>query len=350
MNFKEQLTKHENILNKYKALYINKDKPKYDNNNNNNISLNKDIILNNINTNNINNYNNIQKNTDFYNKITSVDNILEQQQSINNKKDEQKKEEGNINLEKIDNLLAKLNFKRENNTYNNNQNKKINNLQENKSISLFHEDPNKTQDNLVNTNISISSNKNNNKLDINSIKSKYQNNKINSFNITEKFFNDKKDEKENTNEDNNKLNTINNIKKLNQLNARNEIERIKSKYYNINLNKNNTNNYLNNNYVVNNNIINDSFVQLNKEIIELKAKIDLYRNELIISNQNYIKNSINSKYNKDSEQLININNINKIENHNDNNILDNKETIQLDSISFNNNNYINNNYNNDNYN
>ena len=322
MNFKEQLTKHENILNEFKAKYINKEinEPKIKNdiiNNNQNVHYN---IPNNylyINSNNEFNYN------DYYsNKKKSFEPI--QEQKILNKKKDEENEDGNINLKNIDNLLAKLNFKRENNI-----NKSLNVS----SLPVLKEEKNKTNENNVNNNFNSDINKNNNnKLDINNIKLKYQNDNS-SLNITEKFFNDKKGENEN-NEEKDKLNTINNIKKLNQLNARNEIERIKSKYYSINLNKNNVDKYLNNN-IINNNIINNSFVQLNKEIIELKAKIDSYRNELIASNQNMIKNSINSKYQNDSQTLIN--NMSNIAPDINNNFNENNNYIQTTSnISLNN--------------
>ena len=272
MNFKEQLSKHENILNEFKAKYINKDNKKENTFNNtsiNNSSLNiSDINLNN-NTycyppNNNNSYN--------YQEINNMNNIQEAKEP-QNQNNNLVNDEKNINLEKIDNLLAKLNFKRENNLYKpnisiNNINSINNNIQDKKSMFIINEEKNNIQNNSK-TNIN-----NNSKLDIDGIKAKYQNNNINSFNITEKFFNDK-NEKEIINNHENKLNTINNIKKLNQLNARNEIERIKSKYYSMNLNKkNNANNFLDNNYLINNNIISESYVQLNKEIIDLKTKID----------------------------------------------------------------------------
>ena len=368
MNFKEQLIKHENILNKYKALYINKENQNDNDNNNNNIKINSNSISSeniisfnnnfceknkvfndeeNINKNISNKASNIILNNNINNQENSIsfnnNNNLdlkclpqERQQLISNSNKNEKTEE-DINLEKIDNLLAKLNFKRENDLII--SKKPMNNIQENNSISIVNPAPNVSTDNLNKTNMSVIDNNNFNKLDITSIKAKYENNK-NSFNITQKFFDDANDE--NQNNDNNKLNTINNIKKLNQLNARNEIERIKAKYYTMNLNKNN-NNYLDNNYVINNNI-NNSFVQLNKEIIEIKNKLDSYRNDLKLSYQNIIKNSIDSyiqtndiktKYNEEKE--INIYNKNIINNNNDNNLY-NKDNIEsTKQISFKNN-------------
>ena len=368
MNFKEQLIKHENILNKYKALYINKENQNDNDNNNNNIKINSNSISSeniisfnnnfceknkvfndeeNINKNISNKASNIILNNNINNQENSIsfnnNNNLdlkclpqERQQLISNSNKNEKTEE-DINLEKIDNLLAKLNFKRENDLII--SKKPINNIQQNNSISIVNPAPNVSTDNLNKTNMSVIDNNNFNKLDITSIKAKYENNK-NSFNITQKFFDDANDE--NQNNDNNKLNTINNIKKLNQLNARNEIERIKAKYYTMNLNKNN-NNYLDNNYVINNNI-NNSFVQLNKEIIEIKNKLDSYRNDLKLSYQNIIKNSIDSyiqtndiktKYNEEKD--INIYNKNIINNNNDNNLY-NKDNIEsTKQISFKNN-------------
>ena len=363
MNFKEQLIKHENILNKYKALYINKESQNDNdiNNINNNsfsnfseniISFNNnnfykknndfndgDNVNKNINNkaNNSllnNNINNQENSISFNNKNNlNLKNLPQEQQQLINNSDKSLKVEEKINLEKIDNLLAKLNFKRENDL--NKSKNPMNNFQENNSILVTNQAPYISTDNLNKTNMSVIDNK----LDITNIKAKYENNN-NSFNITQKFFEDKNDE--NQNNDNNKLNTINNIKKLNQLNARNEIERIKAKYYSMNLNKNN-NKYLDNNYAINNNI-NNSFVQLNKEIIEIKNKLDSYRNDLKLSYQNIIKNSIDSyiqnkdiktKYN--DEKCINIYNKNVINNNNDNNLY-NKDNIQSNNqISFKNN-------------
>ena len=363
MNSKEQLIKHENILNKYKALYINKESQNDNdiNNINNNsfsnfseniISFNNnnfykknndfndgDNVNKNINNkaNNSllnNNINNQENSISFNNKNNlNLKNLPQEQQQLINNSDKSLKVEEKINLEKIDNLLAKLNFKRENDL--NKSKNPMNNFQENNSILVTNQAPYISTDNLNKTNMSVIDNK----LDITNIKAKYENNN-NSFNITQKFFEDKNDE--NQNNDNNKLNTINNIKKLNQLNARNEIERIKAKYYSMNLNKNN-NKYLDNNYAINNNI-NNSFVQLNKEIIEIKNKLDSYRNDLKLSYQNIIKNSIDSyiqnndiktKYN--DEKCINIYNKNVINNNNDNNLY-NKDNIQSNNqISFKNN-------------
>ena len=84
---------------------------------------------------------------------------------------------------------------------------------------------------------------------------------------------------------------------------------------------------------------------MNKEIIELKAKIDSYRNELILSNQNLIKNRINSKYNNEQDNSIkyivnpNIEVNNKINNL-DNNLFDNKNQSNT-FFSFNNNKELN---------
>ena len=356
MNFKEQLIKHENILNKYKALYINNENQNENNNNNNNISSENIINLNynnvleknnmfndgdnvNQNINNkvhnsiLNNNINNEGNSFSFNKNNNLNllNSSQEQQPIKSNLNTIEKTQENINLEKIDNLLAKLNFKRE---YDLNIPRKImNNTQENNLISITSQTPNISTDNLNKTNMTVINSNNNNKLDITSIKAKYENNN-NSFNITQKFFEDKNEEDQNN--DNNKFNTINNIKKLNQLNARNEIVRIKSKYYSMNLNKNN-NNFLDNNYVINNNI-NNSFVQLNKEIIEIKTKLDSYRNDLKLSYQNIIKNSIDSyiqnndiKFNDEKE--INIYNKKIISKNNDSNLYNKDITQSNNQIS-----------------
>ena len=86
---------------------------------------------------------------------------------------------------------------------------------------------------------------------------------------------------------------------------------------------------------------------MNKEIIELKAKIDTYRNELILSNQNLIKNRINSKYSNEQENsiknLVNPNfEINNKINNLDNNLFDNKNNNKSNTFfSFNNNKELN---------
>ena len=184
MSFKEQLAKHENILNRFKALYINNEnKDKQTNNetlsnnikinNYENRNINKDNINNSDINKTINNYNfsygigmtNRDINNNINNNINyNLDNNNEENlKKIENKKILEKKEEKmNLDLGKIDNLLDKLNFKRENNM----NNRLIN---EEKQNNYKNED-----DININTNIN-----NNKKFDIDNIKSKYLNNNIN---------------------------------------------------------------------------------------------------------------------------------------------------------------------------
>ena len=222
-------------------------------------------------------------------------------------KEFEKKEE-NIDLGKIDNLLDKLNFKRENYV----DNKSI--IQEKNNIIKKYED-----------NEDVTKN-NNKKFDIRSIKSKYLENNINAFNITEKYYNSK--DKEEGNNYNTQPN-LNNIKKLNQLNARSEIERIKSKYYSMNLNNIiNKKNYLNTDLFPNNNNRNNYNIQLNKDILEIKNKLELYRNEVKEINlinkkdkNDITKSFISKKEINDSENNISINK----------NITDNNDNIKFEN-------------------
>jgi len=301
MSFKEQLAKHENILNRFKALYINNEnQDKKTNNetssnikvNNENNNINKDNINNSEIDKIINNYNfsygidvtnkniNNNINRDINNNINNNYNLNNNKEKIENKKIIEKKEEQKekeIDLGKIDNLLDKLNFKRENN---------INNR-------LIIEEENNINKKNDNTNINININ-NNKKFDIDNIKNKYITNNINAFNITDKYYNNKK---EDDSLNNSSSFTINNIKKMNQLNSRSEIERIKSKYYSMNLNNIiNKQNYLNKDVFLNKNKDNYS-LQLNKEIMEIKNKLDLYRQEVKESsllNKKEINNELNS--------------------------------------------------------
>ena len=315
MSFKERLAKHENILNRFKALYINKENPnenksnvndnssKFIMNNSENLINNKKLDIDN--TNNFNKYNfsygkEVSKNTnnDFLNNSdVKKDKIFDIQ------KESEKKEE-NIDLGKIDNLLDKLNFKRENNI----ENRPI--IQEKNNIMRNYEDNKEANENNIN---------NNKKFDIASIKSKYLDNNINSLNITEKYYNNK-DKEENNNYNITQpylKNNMNDIKKLNQLNARSEIERIKSKYYSMNLNNIiNKNNYLNTDLFPNNNR-NNYNLQLNKDILEIKNKLELYRKEVkeisLLNEKDITKSSISKKEINDSEKNISINkNINDI--------------------------------------
>ena len=324
MSFKEQLAKHENILNRFKALYINNETHNKNNNDEKNNDFSNNILNNSekVDINNDINETNFDKGLNKYNfiygkEIININNnnnnnknlnddIKENEKKFENQKKLEQKKEENVDLGKIDNLLDKLNFKRENN---------INNS----SIT--------EQKNILNKRTEEIETISNKKFDIGSIKSKYINNDINAFNITEKYYSSK--DKEEDNNYNTKPYSINNIKKINQLNARNEIERIKSKYYSINLNNIiNKQNYLNNGSFPNNkNIYN---IQLNKDILEIKNKLELYRNEvkeISLINQKDIKNDSESFKSKEEISIdINSNSINK----NDNiNLENNKETNNI---------------------
>ena len=320
MSFKEQLAKHENILNRFKALYINNENQNKNsiNDKSSNIEMNnsenpvteQDIVnkpnYSNINTNS-NNYNfsygnitngriNYSKNNDNnydYNNNKEKSNIFE------NKKEFEKKDVDK-DLGKIDNLLDKLNFKRENN---------INN----ESISMEKYNINNNKEDIISNNSK--------KFDIGSIKSKYKNNDINEFNVVEKYYNPKKEDKN--------ILSINDIKKYNKLNARSEIERIKSKYYSMNLNNIiNKKNYLKDDLFPNNNKDNYN-IQLNKDILEIKNKIELYKNEFknisLLSQKDLKDESISIKEENEKFKIHNINEISKnISIINKNDILNNE--------------------------
>ena len=320
MSFKEQLAKHENILNRFKALYINNENQNKNsiNDKSSNIEMNnsenpvteQDIVnkpnYSNINTNS-NNYNfsygnitngriNYSKNNDNnydYNNNKEKSNIFE------NKKEFEKKDVDK-DLGKIDNLLDKLNFKRENN---------INN----ESISMEKYNINNNKEDIISNNSK--------KFDIGSIKSKYKNNDINEFNVVEKYYNPKKEDKN--------ILSINDIKKYNKLNARSEIERIKSKYYSMNLNNIiNKKNYLKDDLFPNNNKDNYN-IQLNKDILEIKNKIELYKNEFknisLLSQKDLKDESISIKEENEKSKFHNINeNSKNISIINKNDILNNE--------------------------
>ena len=348
MSFKEQLAKHENILNRFKALYINNEnKDKQTNNetlsnnikinNYENRNINKDNINNSDINKTINNYNfsygigmtNRDINNNINNNINyNLDNNNEENlKKIENKKILEKKEEKmNLDLGKIDNLLDKLNFKRENNMNN----------------RLINEEKQNNHKNEDEINININNNK---KFDIDNIKSKYLNNNINTLNITEKYYNNKKED-DSININNSTTLTINNIKKMNQLNSRSEIERIKSKYYSMNLNNIiNKRNYLSKDVFLDKNKDNYN-LQLNKDILEIKNKLELYRNEVNLLNKKEINEELNQKENsllnkKELNNELNSFISNKQLNNSDiiNNNINNKNDIDM-NVSLNKENVI----------
>ena len=297
MSFKDQLSKHENILNKYKDLYIDKKTNEANKTTDKNITFNLNqgkngnyLINSNLNQNKINNTDSLIN--------TSNNNTINSNLNFSNENNDNEKE--NLNLEKIDNLLAKLNFKRENKNLLN-EDQQINQNLNNSNITQKKEITNKT---------------NEKKLNIENIKLKYQNNEIKSLNITQKYFNDScgNDEKskiieenlslQENNNNNNYLNTINNIKKLKALNARKEIERIKAKYY---FPKNIYNTSKNNLIINTTNNFDTSFNQLSKEIAEIKEKLDSYQKEFKC--KNYINNEQILPKNETNISIVNSNNI-----------------------------------------
>ena len=342
MSFKEQLAKHENILNRFKALYINNDN-QVQNKNNINDNSSKNIMNNfeNLNINkNINNSNSINIDLTKYNfsygkeKISSNNKIEPPINKINNinynnnkynlpeKEKILEKKDEKLDLGKIDNLLDKLNFKRENNININNK-------------PILEE-----KNNIIKNNDEISLNNNNKKFDIGNIKNKYLKDNINNLNITEKYYNNNNNNKnfEEKNNFNINQNSVNDIKKLSQLNARNEIERIKSKYYAMNLNNIiNKKKYLNDDLFQNNKT--NYNIQLNKDILEIKNKIELYKKEaqeisLLSQNKKEPKTDFDSFISKkeinDEEKIISnnksdINTMNKNINYIDYLNLENKE-------------------------
>ena len=205
MSFKEQLAKHENILNRFKALYINNETQTTNN-------INGESSSNKINNSKLKINNNLQDNLSISNILkkynfsygkeiinsninSNINENINKNSNINNYENNKKQEKENIDLGKIDNLLDKLNFKRENNIIENVEIKEKNNVNQN----------------IFEKNIGIN-NTNKKKFDIGNIKSKYLNNDINAFNITDKYYGNK--EENNTIYNNNNLNTINNIKSI----------------------------------------------------------------------------------------------------------------------------------------
>ena len=327
MSFKDQLSKHEELINKYRELYMNEnsksnnDFDKYKNKpissqsmvSNNISNLTSNIISNNTTTKN----NNIENNL-LYNKFNNTDieksiefnsennhAIGNSNFSINNNTN-QNKDVLEVSLERIDNLLSQLNSKSGNfNNINNIQsqniilkkdvsmkNKDINNnsiiIIDNKNIPNTEIKINKSFNNSIN-NISNDNNKNtgkffynNNNLNLNNIRQKYsQNNNINTSNNFLNTFN-----KINLNENNNN-NVLNNNpfmltfqqqqqqQKLNQFNNADDIlNKLEKIDFNM-INQNNNFN-LNGNSPLNNNNVNNSII-----IQKLKAKYfsnDSYNN------------------------------------------------------------------------
>ena len=348
-NYKEQLSKHEELINKYKDLYLNENSNKSLNessNNRNNFSNSNSIPINiNNTTNNImmnnsfNKFNNtdIEKSIEFHSENNHIgisdfsSNKKNNNSNIINPKDINVEQ----SLERINNLLAQLNSKNEtpnkknsnvgnnfdvNNMRIKNDNSEFDNVNINKNRNSENNEIN--LDNNVN-NINYFGNKNTNinkkfindinnnnynfkygQLTIDNILAKYRNNpnQRNLFNTFNKF---------NINENNNNdmsnpfmLTFQQNPTKINPFNAQenmmNNLDKILQ-----NKNINNINN-INSNYIqkikakylFNNDSITNKIAQKNTELSELEKKLNFYKKKLFSSSapeDNYINLKLDIK-------------------------------------------------------
>ena len=348
-NYKEQLSKHEELINKYKDLYLNENSNKSLNessNNRNNFSNSNSIPINiNNTTNNImmnnsfNKFNNtdIEKSIEFHSENNHIgisdfsSNKKNNNSNIINPKDINVEQ----SLERINNLLAQLNSKNEtpnkknsnvgnnfdvNNIRIKNDNSEFDNVNINKNRNSENNEIN--LDNNVN-NINYFGNKNTNinkkfindinnnnynfkygQLTIDNILAKYRNNpnQRNLFNTFNKF---------NINENNNNdmsnpfmLTFQQNPTKINPFNAQenmmNNLDKILQ-----NKNINNINN-INSNYIqkikakylFSNDSVTNKIAQKNKELSELEKKLNFYKKKLFSSSapeDNYINLKLDIK-------------------------------------------------------
>ena len=348
-NYKEQLSKHEELINKYKDLYLNENSNKSLNessNNRNNFSNSNSIPINiNNTTNNImmnnsfNKFNNtdIEKSIEFHSENNHIgisdfsSNKKNNNSNIINPKDINVEQ----SLERINNLLAQLNSKNEtpnkknsnvgnnfdvNNMRIKNDNSEFDNVNinknrnnENNEINLDNNINNINYFGNKNTNINkkfINDINNNNynfkygQLTIDNILAKYRNNpnQRNLFNTFNKF---------NINENNNNdmsnpfmLTFQQNPTKINPFNAQenmmNNLDKILQ-----NKNINNINN-INSNYIqkikakylFNNDSITNKIAQKNIELSELEKKLNFYKKKLFSSSapeDNYINLKLDIK-------------------------------------------------------
>lgn len=348
-NYKEQLSKHEELINKYKDLYLNENSNKSLNessNNRNNFSNSNSIPINiNNTTNNImmnnsfNKFNNtdIEKSIEFHSENNHIgisdfsSNKKNNNSNIINPKDINVEQ----SLERINNLLAQLNSKNEtpnkknsnvgnnfdvNNMRIKNDNSEFDNVNinknrnnENNEINLDNNINNINYFGNKNTNINkkfINDINNNNynfkygQLTIDNILAKYRNNpnQRNLFNTFNKF---------NINENNNNdmsnpfmLTFQQNPTKINPFNAQenmmNNLDKILQ-----NKNINNINN-INSNYIqkikakylFNNDSITNKIAQKNTELSELEKKLNFYKKKLFSSSapeDNYINLKLDIK-------------------------------------------------------
>ena len=348
-NYKEQLSKHEELINKYKDLYLNENSNKSLNessNNRNNFSNSNSIPINiNNTTNNImmnnsfNKFNNtdIEKSIEFHSENNHIgisdfsSNKKNNNSNIINPKDINVEQ----SLERINNLLAQLNSKNEtpnkknsnvgnnfdvNNIRIKNDNSEFDNVNinknrnnENNEINLDNNINNINYFGNKNTNINkkfINDINNNNynfkygQLTIDNILAKYRNNpnQRNLFNTFNKF---------NINENNNNdmsnpfmLTFQQNPTKINPFNAQenmmNNLDKILQ-----NKNINNINN-INSNYIqkikakylFNNDSVTNKIAQKNTELSELEKKLNFYKKKLFSSSapeDNYINLKLDIK-------------------------------------------------------
>ena len=348
-NYKEQLSKHEELINKYKDLYLNENSNKSLNessNNRNNFSNSNSIPINiNNTTNNImmnnsfNKFNNtdIEKSIEFHSENNHIgisdfsSNKKNNNSNIINPKDINVEQ----SLERINNLLAQLNSKNEtpnkknsnvgnnfdvNNMRIKNDNSEFDNVNinknrnnENNEINLDNNINNINYFGNKNTNINkkfINDINNNNynfkygQLTIDNILAKYRNNpnQRNLFNTFNKF---------NINENNNNdmsnpfmLTFQQNPTKINPFNAQeNMMNNLDKILQNKNINNiNNINfNYIQKikaKYLFNNDSVTNKIAQKNTELSELEKKLNFYKKKLFSSSapeDNYINLKLDIK-------------------------------------------------------
>ena len=348
-NYKEQLSKHEELINKYKDLYLNENSNKSLNessNNRNNFSNSNSIPINiNNTTNNImmnnsfNKFNNtdIEKSIEFHSENNHIGISDFSSNKKNNNSNFINPKDINVeqSLERINNLLAQLNSKNEtpnkknsnvgnnfdvNNMRIKNDNSEFDNVNinknrnnENNEINLDNNINNINYFGNKNTNINkkfINDINNNNynfkygQLTIDNILAKYRNNpnQRNLFNTFNKF---------NINENNNNdmsnpfmLTFQQNPTKINPFNAQenmmNNLDKILQ-----NKNINNINN-INSNYIqkikakylFNNDSVTNKIAQKNTELCELEKKLNFYKKKLFSSSapeDNYINLKLDIK-------------------------------------------------------
>ena len=391
MSFRDQLSKHENLLNKYKDLYLkentnsnNSSKTSNQNINisrtSNNSNFRQNFINDDSNTtgNNIISNNTTTKNQEASNVLLNQFNSSDIQKSIefnsvnnhpigtSNSPSFQKNKNAETSLEKIDVLLSKLNQQKNNSsTFKSNNNfSKTENSKENdfdiktdnklKNIKDKNFNLNNQNDNInyrLNTNNNFNM-INNNEITFQNIKEKYfqtgSNNFMgNTFGINNNFINTFQQQPKannffdvndvlnkldnfipNNTEGNFFKNNIYNNNNNNLNNINSRIERLKAKYFSTG-----------------NDNFNIAIKQKDKEISILEKKLDSYKKKFSMPQ----KNILNIQSLKNNEEINNTNNINQSQkskdinsiNQNITNLLKESRTSQHNNIS--NNNITNNN-------